>query len=69
MNCRLFYITDNPTQLVLNCRPGWRMTDIFFPIEIMRAVLPLLLDASVFLGTAQAPELEEAWRLLEEKTD
>jgi len=45
------------------------MTDIFFPIEIMRAVLPLLLDASVFLGTAQAPELEEAWRLLEEKTD
>lgn len=66
---RLFYRMDNPTELVLNSRPGWRMTDVFFPIEVMRVGLPILLDAFAVLGTGRAPELEEAWRLLEEKAD
>jgi hypothetical protein len=66
---RLFYRTDNPLKLVLDCRPGWRMTDVYFPIEVMRVGLPLLLDALAVLGVGTAPELDEAWRLLEEKTD
>lgn len=66
---RLFYRMDNPTQQVLNCRPGLRMTDVLFPIEVMHVGLPLLLDALAVLGVGQAPELQEAWDLLNEKSD
>jgi len=66
---RLFYRTDDPTQLVLNDHPGRRMTDVFFPTEYFRVGLPVLLDAFALLGTGEAPELGEAWRLLDEKVD
>ncbi len=66
---RLFYRMDDPTRLVLDCRPGWRMTDVYFPIELMRVGLPLLLDALAALGAGRAPELQEAWDLLEQKRD
>lgn len=66
---RLFYRTDDPAQLVLRDRPGRRMTDVFFPSEFFRVGLPLLLDALAALGVGQAPELDEAWRLLDEKRD
>ena len=65
----LFYRMDDPTQLVLNDHPGRRMTDIFFPSEYFRVGLPVLLYAFTVLGAGEAPELEEAWRLLEEKQD
>lgn len=64
---RLFYRTDNPTQLVLNDHPGRRMTDVFFPVEYFRVGLPILLYAFAVLGVGEAPELCEAWRLLDEK--
>jgi hypothetical protein len=66
---RVFYRTDDPTQLVLNDHPGRRMTDVFFPIEYFRVGLPVLLDAFAVLGVGEAPELREAWRLLDEKID
>ena len=66
---RVFYRTDDPAQLVLNDHPGRRMTDVFFPIEYFRVGLPVLLEAFAVLGAGKAPELCEAWRLLEEKVD
>lgn len=66
---RIFYRMSDPTRLVLDCRPGWRMTDVHFPIEVMRVGLPVLLEAFAALGVGQAPELEEAWGLLDEKSD
>jgi hypothetical protein len=46
-----------------------RTIDAFFPIEVMRVSLPLLLDALAASGVGQAPELQEAWQLLEAKRD
>ncbi|MBN1936525.1 MAG: hypothetical protein JW934_17820 [Anaerolineae bacterium] len=66
---RLFYRTDDPTRLVLDCRPGWRMTDVFFPAEVQRVGLPMLLDALAALGAGSAEELQDAWRLLDDKRD
>jgi hypothetical protein len=66
---RLFYRMDHPTQHVLPDHPGRRMTDVFFPIEYFRVGLPLLLYALAILGVGQAPELHEAWKLLDEKKD
>ena len=60
---------DNPGRLALTSRPGWRMTDAFSPSEVMRVGLPMLLDALAVLGAGQAPELDEAWRLLQQKKD
>jgi hypothetical protein len=45
------------------------MTDVFFPIEYFRVGLPVLLDALAVLGAGQAPELDEAWQLLDGKRD
>lgn len=69
LNRRLFYRTDQPARLVLGDHPGKRMTDVFFPIEYFRVGLPLLLEALAVLGVGLAPELDEAWCLLDEKTD
>jgi len=66
---RLFYRTDAPERLVLDCRPGYRMTDACFPIEIQRVGLPMLLDALSALGAGGAPELREAWSILDAKRD
>lgn len=66
---RLFYRTDNPKRLVLECRPGYRMIDAYFPIEIQRVGLPLLLDALTALGAGRVPELQEAWNILKAKQD
>ena len=65
---RLFYRMDQPTQLVLN-QPGRRMTDVFFPQEYFHVGLPVLLEALAVLGAGNAEELEEAWKLLDEKKD
>jgi hypothetical protein len=66
---RLFYRTDRPDELVLDCRPGKRTTDVFFPNEVMRVGLPVLLEALAALGAGEAPELGQAWSLLEQKKD
>jgi hypothetical protein len=66
---RLFYRMGDPARLVLDSRPGRRMTDVHFPIEVMRVGLPVLLEAFAALGVGQARELQEAWRLLDEKSD
>jgi len=66
---RLFYRMDNPKQLVLNRRPGRRMTDVFFPSEYFHIGLPLLLDSLVTLGVGKSLELQKAWDLLDEKKD
>ncbi len=66
---RLFYRTDNPAQLVLSYRPGWRMTDIFMPAEVQRVGLPQLLEALSALGVGSAPEFADAWALLESAKD
>ncbi len=61
---RLFYRTDNPTQVVIK-----HMNEVFFPIEYFYVGLPLLLDALAALGAGEATELQEAWSLLEQKRD
>jgi len=66
---RVFYRTDDPTRLVLDDHPGRRMTDVFFPNEYFRVGLPVLLEAFVVLGVGEAPELREAWQLLDTKVD
>jgi len=66
---RVFYRTDDPTRLVLDDHPGRRMTDVFFPTEYFRVGLPVLLEAFVVLGVGEAPELREAWQLLDDKVD
>jgi hypothetical protein len=66
---RVFHRTSDPARLVLDCRPGQRMTDVHFPIEVMRVGLPVLLEAFAALGVGRAPELREAWSLLDEKSD
>jgi hypothetical protein len=66
---RLFYRMDDPAQLVLYSRPGLRAIDAFFPIEAMRVSLPVLLDALAKLGVGRAPELCEAWAMLDAKSD
>jgi hypothetical protein len=66
---RLFYRTDDPARLVLDCRPGWRTVDVFFPIEVMRVGLPVLLEALATLGAGDMPECQEAWDLLRSKTN
>jgi hypothetical protein len=65
----LFYRMDGSQRLVLERKPGKRMTDVYFPIEVMRIGLPLLLDAIATLGEGRAPELNEAWELLDSKRD
>jgi hypothetical protein len=66
---RLFYCTSDPTRLVLDCAPGGRMIDAFFPSELVRVGLPMLLYALAVLGAGQALELQEAWQRLAEKRD
>ena len=66
---RLFYRTDDSQRLVLDCRPGWRMVDLFHPIEVQRVGLATLLEALAALGVGPAPEFESAWALLESKRD
>lgn len=66
---RVFYRSDNPGAPVLNCAPGKRMTDSFFPAEAMRVGLPQLMYAFAALGAGRAPELDGAWALLESKRD
>jgi len=65
---RLFYRMDRPDQMVLN-QPGRRMTDVFFPQEYFHVGLPVLLEALAVLGAGKARELEDAWKLLDEKKD
>ncbi len=66
---RIFYRSGKPDELVLDCRAGWRMTDNFFPAEVMRIGLPQLLYAFALLGAGNAPELSEAWEMLDQKKD
>jgi hypothetical protein len=66
---RVFYKTAEPDQLVIECRPGWRVIDVFFPLEVMRAGLQNLLEALAVLGVGSTPELAEAWQILESKKD
>jgi hypothetical protein len=66
---RLFYRMDSPTRLVMEHSPGLRMIDAFFPQEGMRVGLPMLLYALSVLGAGGAPELQEAWDMLEAKRD
>lgn len=66
---QIFYRMDDPTQLALYARTGARMTDAYFPIELMRVGLPHLLDSLSSLGVGCAPELREAWSILDAKQD
>ena len=66
---RIFYRTDDPTRFVLHSRPGGRMVDAFFPGELSRIGLPVLLDAFTALGVGREPALREAWDLLDQKQD
>lgn len=66
---RLFYRMDDSSKSVLDYRPGYRMTDIHFPIEFMRLGLPVLLNALAALGASQGPEPQEAWSLLASRRD
>ena len=69
MRRRIFYRSDSPDTLVLEDRPGKRMTDNYFPAEPSRVGLPQLLYAFSVLGAGNRPELREAWRLLNDKKD
>lgn len=66
---RLFYRMDDPAQLVLGCKPGYRMVDIYVPIEFLRVGLTFLMAALAELGQQNTPEFQMAWQLLEEKKD
>ena len=66
---RLFYRTDDPTHLVLNCQPGYRMIDIHIPIEFLRVGLPFLMEALAESGQINTSEFREAFQLLEGKKD
>lgn len=66
---RLAYRTNDPSRLVLHSAPGLRTIDAFFPIEFMRVGLPMLLEALSVLGAGRAPELREAWDMLNAKRD
>jgi hypothetical protein len=61
---RLFYRTDNPAQVVVR-----GMNEAFFPIAYFRVGLLLLLEALSALGRGKSMELQEAWKILEEKRD
>lgn len=66
---RLFYRMDDPRRPVLDCRPGYRMTDVHIPLEYLRTGLQFLIKALAELGQRDTPEFQEAWRLLEGKRD
>lgn len=66
-NHRLFYRTDDLKTLVLNGRDGSRTVDTFYPFELMRVGLQNVVEALSLLGHGAAPELDEAWSLLESK--
>lgn len=66
---RIFYRTDDPARFVLHSRIGGRMIDAFFPGELSRIGLPVLLDAFSALGAGREPVLREAWDLLDAKQD
>ncbi len=66
---RLFYRTDDPTRLVLDCSPGYRMVDVYIPIEFLRVGLTFLMAALAELDQRNTPEFQQAWELLESKKD
>lgn len=66
---RIFYRTDDPAALILNAREGWRTVDVFYPFEVMRVGLSNVVEAFCALGYGADGRLEEAWRMLEGKTD
>ncbi len=65
----VFYKTAEPDQLVTGGRPGWRVIDIFFPLEVMRAGLQNLIEALAVLGAGSSPGMAEAWQILDSKKD
>lgn len=66
-NHRLFYHSDNPDMLMLNCREGWRTIDTFYPFEVMRVGLQNIVESISALGYGNDPRLQEAWDLLAAK--
>ncbi len=66
---RLFYRADNPSKLVLDCEPGYRMTDVHLPAEYLRVGLTYLMEALHALGQRNTPEFQDAWQLLKSKGD
>lgn len=65
----LFYRSDDPTQPVLDMRPGWRIQDTFYPFEVMRVGVQNVVESLCALGHGGHPALKEAWTLLETHTD
>jgi hypothetical protein len=66
---RVFYKTAEPDQLVTESHIGWRVIDVFFPLDVMRSGIQNLLEALAVLGAGTAPELMEAWQILDGKKD
>ena len=65
----LFYRTADDSQPVLGMRPGWRVQDTFFPMETMRVGVQNIVESLCALGHGRHPALDEAWAMLEERTD
>ena len=63
-NHNIFYRTDNKDILVLDLRPGWRTTDIFYPFEVMRIGLQNIVESFSALGFGNDSWMDEAWNLL-----
>jgi hypothetical protein len=63
----VFFTSDDKTRLVLDARPGWRPIDDFFPVEVQRIGLPLIMCALSVLGAGNHPALERGWVTLEGK--
>lgn len=67
----LFYKTEDMSSLVItdNGRIGARMVDTFYPIDPVKTGLQCYLYALSVLGAGSQREFNEAWELLQNKTN
>jgi hypothetical protein len=63
----IFYTHADPTKLILDGRPGWRVLDTFHPFEVMRVGLHNFVEAFCALVCGADERLREAWNMLDEK--
>ena len=63
----VFYKSSDRNSLVLDCRPGWRTVDTFYPFEPMRVGIQNVVESLCALGCGGMDELIPAWEILNSK--
>ncbi len=66
-NHNLFYRRDNPNELILNGREGWRTIDTFHPFEPMRVGLHNIIESLCALDYGGDSRMQAAWDILKGK--